>query len=165
MDGTETNIADLYLVKGLGIQRISKETGVPKSTVYAFLVKQNIPRRKGFGGLFKHERNIGKRYLANGYVVIVLSQDDFFCSTANRKTGHIYEHRLVMAQHLGRNLHTWEIVHHKNHIKDDNRIGNLQLVSDDRHKQITLLEGRINDLEKQVRLLKLQIKIQNKLEV
>jgi len=37
--------------------------------------------------------------------------------------------------------------------KQDNRIGNLQLVSDDRHNQITILENRIQFLEQRVTML------------
>jgi hypothetical protein len=71
---------------------------------------------------------------------------------ANR-IGYVKEHRLVVAKNLGRCLHAWEIVHHKNHIRNDNRIENLQLVSEDRHYQITLLERKIARLEKKIACL------------
>jgi len=85
-----------------------------------------------------------------GYRLTWISKDNFFFSMAQQRCvggGYVLEHRLIMAKHLKRNLHRWEIVHHINHNKSDNRIENLQLVSDDRHNQITILEKRISYLE------------------
>lgn len=94
----------------------------------------------------------GRTKTRDGYIIIRIYPDDFFYPMAN-KFGYVLEHRLVMAKSLGRNLHRWEIVHHKNHIRNDNRVENLQLVSDDRHKQISIMERRIAILEERVTLL------------
>lgn len=45
------------------------------------------------------------------------------------KKGYIPEHRLVMANHLKRNLTNEEVVHHINANKLDNQLENLQLIS------------------------------------
>jgi len=94
----------------------------------------------------------GGRWKSYGYVIVWLDKRDFFYPMADIH-GYVREHRLVMAKHLGRCLQPWEIVHHKNGIRDDNRIENLQLVTDDRHNQITILENRISYLEKRVTIL------------
>ena len=88
----------------------------------------------------------GRTKEKSGYITLCIQPEDFFFPTAHKKGRNsfvILEHRLVMAKYLGRNLHLWEVVHHKNHIRDDNCIENLQLVTDERHQQITILENEI----------------------
>lgn len=102
----------------------------------------------------------GRFLTSEGYVKVALNPKDFFYSMA-KKDGYILEHRLVMARYTGRCLHSWELVHHKGdkfpkgsrENRSDNRIENLQLVTDDRHKQITILENQIGLLEQRIKRL------------
>jgi hypothetical protein len=47
---------------------------------------------------------------------------------------HILEHRYLMEQHLGRKLKKSEHIHHVNGDKTDNRIENLEITSNHKHK-------------------------------
>jgi len=62
-----------------------------------------------------------------GYIRLQISNKNPYYKMSDN--GKILEHRLIMAEHLGRCLETWEIVHHKNRIRDDNGLENLELIT------------------------------------
>ena len=64
----------------------------------------------------------GKRRDKDGYILL------WAPTHPQNRGGAVPEHRLVMEQRLGRFLTRQEVVHHKNEIKDDNRIENLLLL-------------------------------------
>ncbi len=77
----------------------------------------------------KHSKWKGGRIKSNGYIM-VWSPDHPFARILN-KSGSKYmsEHRLKMEEKVGRYLKSYEIVHHINGIRDDNRTENLVLTT------------------------------------
>lgn len=96
----------------------------------------------------------GGTKLVKGYRHIRLYKGDSYYAMANnalkRDAAYVLEHRLVMAKHLGRLLLNSEVVHHKNGIKDDNRIENLEIMRDKEHDGLTRIEERVRYLENRV---------------
>ena len=137
--------------------------------------KANLPRTSNCMSCFKKTKMYsvgsnhngwkgGRHYDPLGYVLVWIGKDDFFFPMAGHapRANCIKEHRLVMARHLGRCLASWEVVHHKNGIRNDNRLDNLQLLPtssqhfpsirwqnelNKRDKKIAQLEARIAELE------------------
>ena len=150
--------------------------------------QRGIPRKPGIikSGKESHAYKDGKSRTVQGYIKILLAPDDFFYPMANSKH-YVLEHRLVVAKALGRCLQPWELVHHKNGIKDDNRYPeNLELtligshsrehgkgyrdgyqkgLIDGRNKQIESLKSRIEILESRLTILEAEQAIPNEIMV
>lgn len=56
------------------------------------------------------------------------------------KDGHVLEHVLIMEKAIGRHLTKDEVVHHKNHKRDDNRLENLELMTFKAHAGLHMKE-------------------------
>lgn len=98
----------------------------------------------------------GRRHI-DGYIRVWVHPDDFFYAMAD-KADSVAEHRLVMAKQLRRCLFPWEIVHHKNGVRDDNRLENLELITDRRYHMVdTNIKGYIKRLEKRIEKLEAEI--------
>lgn len=120
------SIRRLEEITGVNRKRISKwmeELGVPKRSkeeAASIALKQ----REYKYGEENHLWKGGKTLSPSGYVLV-------------RIDGKMHlEHRVVMEEHLGRKLKPNEHVHHINHIKNDNRIENLQIIDPIEHQKI-----------------------------
>lgn len=70
----------------------------------------------------------GRHYSSGGY--ILLTNPDNYLGKTRKISGNTcvaLEHIVIMSRHLGRALFDNETVHHKNGVRDDNRIKNLEL--------------------------------------
>lgn len=54
--------------------------------------------------------------------------------------GYVLEHRLIAEEHAGRLLEANEVVHHINHIRTDNRVENLQIMTASEHQSMHMKE-------------------------
>ena len=72
-----------------------------------------------------------KKINYQGYVLIYKPKHPY-CN----KDRYIQEHRLIIEKHLGRYLHPFEVIHHKNRVKIDNRLENLEIITKSEHIKI-----------------------------
>lgn len=111
---------------GCKLDEIQQDFDISRDTVYAILRRHGISTR-GMGRGSDHPCwNGGRNVDQDGYIQIWLD-DDHPLVSMRKQDGYVFEHRLVMAEYLGRPLTKYETVHHKNGIRDDNRLDNLQL--------------------------------------
>lgn len=107
--------------------RIARELGVARNTLSRRLKSIGVPvyKRVKRGEQAPGYKN-GRHLTGAGYVR-VLMQPDHPYAAMRIKTGGVLEHRLVMAEAIGRSLEPYETVHHINGDITDNRLENLQL--------------------------------------
>jgi hypothetical protein len=130
MDNKKRNLQILKMAQdGISYQEIGKKIGLSKQGV-GHILKRNFPDfkcvdknnriSKGMldSKIFEEKRKVYTRRYINEYIQIRIGNSREW----------ILEHRYIMEQHLGRKLDKSELVHHRNCIKDDNRLENLELI-------------------------------------
>jgi len=80
---------------------------------------------------WKTASSIGNKINKGGYIYVFMPNHPF----ANGN-GHVAEHRLIMEKEIGRHLKPEEIVHHTNHVRNDNRLENLMMMSTETHMSL-----------------------------
>jgi HNH endonuclease len=74
----------------------------------------------------RHPHWKGSRHVQKGYAR-VLVDDGHVAAPMRDRAGYVAEHRIVVAEALGRPLERYETVHHINADKTDHRLENLEL--------------------------------------
>lgn len=114
-----------YHKDGWSQLRIGQKLKVSQPVVSKILASRGFSTREGG---HRHSQWKGGRIPASGGYISVWVPLNHPMAEMRTQSGYILEHRLVMAEHLGRPLRSTESVHHINNSdKTDNRIENLQL--------------------------------------
>jgi hypothetical protein len=115
---------------GESAKAASARYGFSQYSLYRRLKARGLSARGGWGcenAGPKHYAWKGGKYAdSSGYVECWVPASHPLRSMAKRN-GTITEHRLVVAESLGRPLRTGETVHHKDGNKANNQLANLQL--------------------------------------
>jgi hypothetical protein len=139
--------------------------------------KLGLVKDAGFTGLcrkcsacfptWKKHKISPSRYLSNCYYMKSVAKDEIGAGMANFKSespfsiAYVAEHRLVVAQSIGRDLKTGEHVHHIDADKLNNNIENLLLVDAREHNAITRMEtfyeAKIKLLEDEIAALQARL--------
>lgn len=141
---------------GMSIPEVSKETGIPLSTLRFRLNKAGILRnradgvrnaakrgrigsgnrgkRRFFSDEWKKNISIGKKCKGKGKGTSI-KPSGYIEITMGEHKGRL-EHVVIMENHIGRRLFHYECVHHKDWCKTNNKISNLELMTKSDHASL-----------------------------
>lgn len=157
-ENTVRECAEIFGISVGAVFNYLKRYGIPtrkeltvKSKLKMSESQKRRPRRLGFKlseetknkiskslkGKYKKTSEFGghRRERADGYIKVYCPTHPFAT-----KDGYIMEHVLVMEREIGRYITREEVVHHKNHIRNDNRIENLELMTFKAHASLHMKE-------------------------
>lgn len=115
--------------------RIANSTNIHKGWHLSEKTKEKM--RKARQGKYSKPSQFGghRKKRSDGYIKVYCPDHPM-----SSKDGYVMEHILVMESQIGRYITRDEVVHHKNHIRDDNRIENLELMTFKEHAGLHMKE-------------------------
>jgi len=130
----DKKIIELY-IHGANQKNVSKLIGISQSSVSHILKKNNIESNYLRNGKNNSNWKGGIRYDRNRKTIYSPNHPN-----CNAK-GYCYEYVLIMEEYLGRFLKKGEIVHHINGDITDNRLDNLQVMTQSEHVNVHRKQG------------------------
>lgn len=119
---------------GESLAAIAADIGISFTTARTYLIRAGGQTRTMGGFAAKPLRGPdhphwtgGRHENGEGYFLTWVADDHPMAGMRPKGTMYVFEHRLVMAEHIGRPLRRGETVHHINGDRTDNRIENLEL--------------------------------------
>lgn len=134
---TTRNQRETFTFKGhtLNEEQRNRISKLHKNKVIPLVTREKISKAKQGKYRIKTEFGGHRTKRKDGYIAIYTPTHP----NAN-KSGYVMEHVLIMEKHINRYLKDDEVAHHKNKIRDDNRIENLQLMTFREHAGFHLKE-------------------------
>ena len=168
-DGKRPSIGDIATSKSIGRQgraihiweacpSCGEERWIKRNTSGS-LCKACACRRHSMGEGNRRWNSSRKTITKSGVRVYVDQNHPYFCMAGRCSKGHaILEHRLVMAESLGRPLKRQEVVHHIDGNNLNNELSNLLLLpSQSMHTAYTMMQNELRRIENELLMVKQRV--------